>query len=739
MSQQDLNAFADWLVANPNKKGTPQYDTIAKAFKELDGQQTQEKDTSFSSAFQSGIDAPLENMATTARMVGAEGTADTLSGLTDAPTNYESASDRFTNPQEGDFTIGGFAPAYLPRAGVEQAGQFAGSMATRAGGAAIGGAVAGPAGAVAGGLTGPALFEFVQQLGPVAAKRAKNNGRAEPNWEDWKAAAATAGVSGALNAIGVKGGAGASLLKKTLKEGVTEGTQSVVEQTGSTAGTEAGLNIDPKQAIGEGIIGGTSAGGVNTAASTVSGAANLTGRGLRAAKNAVSPSETATDTEAATDFANDLDRVSQQDGYSLTDVDTGSATGARAAIDTLHSEYGSQIEVLVKDLTDRLKITADDTQIKALEKAKANAAKRKAKNKVKSRVDPTDIATVEKLTAGTQEGAQLLALMRKSNELSALANQSLKGGISQYTDVFNPLDTDGRYNVGRAIAAPVSGLSAITSGGASLAPAIAGRAIDAVTGRRSRVANYVKANRGQKGIPTTNLPSLRTQAQIKKLQETQKLQAEKDKVAQESQQKAEMDKEFAIANAQSAAPATPQSPQDTMERGTGLERNDVAKILRVLAQKSKSNTAIQQAIKDYRKSVGVGGYVNRLSPLIRQVNQIADTVPKFGNLRKAEPDVEVVQRQEADETRREQGKIENQEFNRQLFDAAEQDATASDKDKAMAKVALDDLSRNLGLYPADQAEIILSDVRLRADDSKVMDQYVKPYVERVKAQQRNNN
>ena len=57
----------------------------------------------------------------------------------------------------------------------------------------------------------------------------------------------------------------------------------------------------------------------------------------------------------------------------------------------------------------------------------------------------------------------------------------------------------------------------------------------------------------------------------------------------------------------------------------------------------------------------------------------------------------------------------------------------------MAKVALDDLSRNLGLYPADQAEIILSDVRLRADDSKVMDQYVKPYVERVKAQQRNNN
>ena len=704
-------------------------------------QANNEPDTSFSSAFQSGIDAPLENMATTARMLGAEGTADTLSGLTDAPTNYESASDRFINPEEGDFTIGGFAPGYLPRAAVEQAGQFAGSVATRAGGAAVGTAVTGgnPLGTIAGGLAGPALFEFVQQLGPVAQERARNNGREEPTWEDWTAAAGTAGLSGALNSIGVKGFSGAGLLNRTLKEGVTETAQSVVEQTGSSAGTDAGLQVNPKQAIGEGIIGGTSAGGVSAATDTVSGAANLTGRGLRAAKDAVAPSDTVSDTEAATDFANDLERVSQQDGYNLKDVDTGSATGARAAIDTLHSEYGSQIEVLVKDLADRLKITADDTQIKALEKAKANAAKRKAKNKVKSRVDPTDIATVEKLTAGTQEGAQLLALMRKSNELSALANQSIKGGISQYTDVFNPLDTDGRYNVGRAIAAPVSGLSAITSGGASLAPAIAGRAIDAVTGRRSRVANYVKANRGDKGIPTTNLPSMRTQAQLKKLQETQRIQAEKDKLEQDRQQKAAMDKEFAIANVRSAAPATPASPQDTMERATGLERNDVAQVLRALEKRARSNIAIKQAIKDYRKSVGIGGYVERLSPLIRQVNQLADANQTYGKLRKAPPDVQVQQRQEQDEARREQGKLENQEFNRQLFNAVDQDPYASDVDKAMAKVALDDLMKNLGLYPADAAQIILTDVRLRANDSKVMDQYVKPYVDRVAAQQRNNN
>ena len=45
----------------------------------------------------------------------------------------------------------------------------------------------------------------------------------------------------------------------------------------------------------------------------------------------------------------------------------------------------------VADLKDRLKITDDDSRAEAFEKVKANAAKRKAKNKVKNRVDPSDI------------------------------------------------------------------------------------------------------------------------------------------------------------------------------------------------------------------------------------------------------------------------------------------------------------------------------------------------------------
>ena len=221
--------------------------------------------------------------------------------------------------------------------------------------------------------------------------------------------------------------------------------------------------------------------------------------------------------------------MADDEGYNLKDVDTGSSQGARAAIDDLHVEYASQIDQNVKDLKERLNITDDDSRADAFEKVKANAAKRKAKNKVKNRVDQSDLDVIERLAGDTQEGSELLALMRKSNELSALANQSVKGGLSQFTDVFNPLDTDGRYNVGRAIAAPVSGFRCFQSGGASLIPAAVGRGVDAITGRRSRVARFVKQNRGQGGIQVIpNLPSLRVKSILRhKKRQTNKQKSSK--------------------------------------------------------------------------------------------------------------------------------------------------------------------------------------------------------------------
>ena len=737
MSQQDLNDFADWLVANPDKKGTPQYETIAKAFKELDAQ-INPPNTSFSSAFASGIDAPLENMATTFDLLGFKGTADTLSGLTDAPENYESASNRFMNPEEGDFTVGGFGVGYLPRAATEQSGQVLGSLATRAGGAIVGSA-GGPVGTATGALAGPALFEFIQQLGPVALQRAKNNGRDEPSWDDWTAAASTAGVSGLLNSIGVKGGSGASILNRTLREGSTEATQSVVEQTGSSLGTEAGLQIDPKQAVGEGIIGGTSAGGIqvgtNTISGTVSGVKNLGSRVLNPVDN------TPTDPEAAADLAERLVEIAEQNGYKLNDIDKMSTKGARETVDKAHVQLAEELKQVSKELKEKLDIKDTDSAATEVNKILAKAAQRQARNKTKNTVGQQELDAVQKLVGNTAEGQRLLRILRQMNELTELHNSGYQGGVSRITDQFMPFGGTAGYDAGaaateRVLRPLITGGAAVQTGGASLvgqaAVAGAGRLIDKMTGRRSKVRRYVEQNIGNKGITVLKKPSLKN----KRILEAQKAQEARDAERRRvEQERKDLEAANLEAARQNAAP-TPNSPQDVMQRSTGLDRAGVAAAIRAIQKRSKGNRAIQRAIKDYKRTVGKGGRVFALSPLIRQVNQLADSNAEFGNKRIAEPDRNTQNQQAQLDARREQGRRDNQAINRELYNAVDADPNLSDADKAIAKVALDKLNKNLGLYPAEAAQKILDDVNARASSPYIGMTYVKPYVDRVLQQQR---
>ena len=224
---------------------------------------TSPKDTSLSSAFRYAIDQPLENMATTFQALGMEGWEKFMRDLVEEPENYEAAAGEFINAQ-GE----GFNWEYFPRAVFEQAGQIAGSILARGGGAGLGLAAGGPGGALAGALIGPALFEAIQIAGPVAMERARNNDREEPNWDDWKGALGTSAFSGALNAVGIRnvgvlnnigkgalGQAGKQIVKGGVSEGVTEGFQGAAEQIGGAALTEAGLQFDPKAAVGEGFLG----------------------------------------------------------------------------------------------------------------------------------------------------------------------------------------------------------------------------------------------------------------------------------------------------------------------------------------------------------------------------------------------------------------------------------------------------------------------------------------------------
>ncbi|MDC2981501.1 hypothetical protein OA007_02210 [SAR116 cluster bacterium] len=655
-----------------------------------------------------------------------EGTADTLSGLTNAPQNYESASQRFINPEEGDFTVGGFAPGYLPRAAVEQAGQLAGSLATRAGGGVVGGLATGgnPVGIAAGALAGPALFEFVQQLGPIAIERARNNGREEPAWEDWTAAAGAAGVSGALNAIGVSGGRGASFLNKTLREGVTEGTQSVTQQTGETAGTDVGLQIDPRQAVGEGIIGGTTAGGFDVAGKTVQGATRIfTGGG------------DVTDPEAATDLANRLQRIVEANNLNMSDVDKMSTKGAREAVDKAHIQIAEDMKRLVVDLRDRLKITDIDPITTVVDKVFAEAGRREARNKTKSVVGRQEFDATERLVGDTLEGQELLRLYRQSNELTELHNSGYVGGISRFTDQISPFASNVGYTARSAAELPTRLLA--TGAGFTLNPAVpaaqgaavlAGRGVDAITGRRSRVGRFIKQNRGEGGVQIDqDAPSLRQQRIEEDEQRKQQLEAQKAAEAQQQADEKAMHKAIYDANGRFFE----QSPQQLMLDGLGLSPQRAVQLLEDIAKNDPTfaRTA-QRAAKAFRE----GGRIPSMRYIGPKMKAELDSdQPRVARDRPviAQRLDEGIQRSAAIQ----QGINDNRDFNDQLKDALNADRNIDNQSKAVANAALDDLRRDLGKTPVSMAEQIERDAQEKASDPNVIRNYVTPYVDRVRKQQ----
>ena len=733
-----LQAYADWLVANQDKRGTTEFDTVANAYKQM---RQQPVDRSFSSAFQQGIDQPFENMATTARALGMEGTANVLSGATDAPVNYESASNRFINPEQGDTTVGGFGVGYLPRAAVEQAGQFIGSMASRAGGAGVGAAggfaVGGPAGAatgaVAGALAGPALFEFVQQLGPIALERARNNGRTEPEWDDWTGAAAAAGVSGALNSIGVGGGAGSKILNRMLREGATETAQSGVEQTGSTAATEAGLEVSPRQAIGEGIIGGTSAGGVTAATKVATAPIRIfTGGG-----------NTASDPEAAADLANRLKSIADANGLDLGDIDKTSTKGAREAVDKAHVQLSEELKQLSKDLRQRLQVTDSDELSVVIDKVLAAAGQREARNKTKNTVGREEFDAIDRLAGNTVEGQRMLRLMRQTNELTELHNSGYQGGLSKYTDQLMPFGTNIGYDRGaiateRLLRPLVSGGAALQTGGASLAGqaaiAGAGRAIDAVTGRRSNVRQFVKNNAGNQGVqidPTAT--SLRDERRAELAAAQQQAEQEQQRRDAARARSRAMHAEVLAANAEYPS-GERISPQQIMVDELGMSPQQVVRALKSIVTDPTYGPAARSAIRSFQR----GGNIEALGMLIKKLERVmaGKQPPAMRDRPIRKGGLAVYQAQEAQRSAAiQQGIRDNQALNDQLQAALRDDNTVSEADRAVGLNALEKLRRDLSSSPVQTARAIMDDALNRLSDPTVASKYILPYVDRVIMQQ----
>jgi len=234
-------------------------------------------------ALKQSFGQPLESMGETAQVAGFPAVATALKGAIQEPEGYVSAGERFMAPQEGEFQVAGFAPQYAPRAVAEQTGQILMSIGSRIAGAvtlgALGGLIGGGGGAVAGAavgtFAGPALTQAAQIVGPVALERAKNNGYTEPTDEDMAYAIVTAAGSGLLDAFGARylpggkeavGSFSKKLASSFLGEGLPEGLDSLLQQIGGTVETKKGIQVNPKQAVGEALIGGAAGAAATTIA-----------------------------------------------------------------------------------------------------------------------------------------------------------------------------------------------------------------------------------------------------------------------------------------------------------------------------------------------------------------------------------------------------------------------------------------------------------------------------------------
>lgn len=741
MAETDrLGAYSNWLVTNKDKQGTPEFETVANAYRSLRQKpgginpDTDGPMEGFGAAFKQGIDAPLENIGETLEVLGATDAGANLRGLTDAPEGYASASERFINDPAGEDK--GFGWRYLPKAVVEQAGQLGGSLITRAGGAAVGGAagsvipVAGTTGGAAvGAFAGPALFEAIQVLGPVANARARNDGRDKPNIKDFVYASGTAVGMGALNAIGVRGGSG---FTSALREGGTEALQSVTEQTGSTVATEAGLSVDPRQAVGEGIIGGASMGTIGAAKGTINRATPA-------------PREDTPEARAEATFAQRIQSIVEANGIDLRDVDTASTTGAREAVDKAHVQIAEDLKQVFSDLKGLVKTTDLDALELVQDKVLAQAAYREGRNKTKNVVGKQEFDALDRLTGQTLEGQRALNLLREMNVLTKIHNDGYKGGLSQYTDTANPFDTSqNTYNAAAQISGKVLGplataTAAYSTGGASIpiqaGVALGGRGIDKVTGRRSRLNRFVKQNANNPGIETpTGLPSIRQG----RIDEAAAAQRDQEAKAADAAARTEALKQTNLNLAKKGAPPVPTSPQGTVEAATGLDRSGVARILRVI-QATNQDPLIQNAIEGYRGTVAVGGRVPDINPLIRAINQMVESQPAFKEMRVREPDTGTAQAAAAGspiQTTSEnyqRGIDGNKAMLQDLKDGVKTDPTMSPADKAKVSEALDQLGMNLGSDPAAKVNEIMG--TLEGVEPDAVAQYVEPYVMRVMGQQ----
>ena len=521
---------------------------------------------------------------------------------------------------------------------------------------------------------------------------------------------------------------GRRIAGSTLGEAGTE-----VAQEGAIVGSTAAMGGEytPEElrdrALESAVLGGTIGGGARAGIET----AGAAGRGVRAA--IPGGGYTPTDPEAAADLANRLQAIADRDGYDLANVKVGTENkGARAAVDQAHSEITTDLDDLRSVIKQAMEVADTDSEAVRNDKVALKRAFKQARTKTKNSVGSEELAAAERLIGNTQEGQQIIRLFRQSNSLTELHNLGYKGGVSQYTDALSPLPSGTGYSDRALIELPtrlgLSGAAAGVTGGASIPAQIgavaAGRGIDALTGRRSRVAKFVRDQQAQQGTTDPTAQSIRASRALAKQQREEADEAE-----------AQRQRDLALDATRRNAPPKGDpndpnpSPQYLMESQTGLTRTGVARALRII---ERTVPGLANAVETYRQMLITGQQSADLTPLIREVKRLVrDNASTFEDVRTEQPQAET----EADD-RRARGKAANMKEIARLQREVNDSNGIAVSDKALLNQALEAFKGSLGVDPVSEALDIVATAETQLRKPELAEKYLMPYVNRIERQQK---
>ena len=392
------------------------------------------------------------------------------------------------------------------------------------------------------------------------------------------------------------------ILKKTAIEGATEGAQAALITAGAAF---EGADYTTEEVIRnlgtEAYFGAIMGGSVGTSIEGARGAKAVADPVIQPVMAKLTPDTMRKihggDTEAMADVTRD---IVQMDSVN-PERSIGNLQDNEATIDDLHTDYMAEFNERIAQARKAGKINDDN-------RAAVNAAAKRAKNKVKNESNTADIELLNSIDP------ELGALARKFNIITRFSKLGVQGGVSQYTDFFNPLTV--LRSVGKLARRQAAIQAGVSTGIAMYAPAgsaslyIGGRAIDAVTGSRNRVKQAIKKYGEAPGIARPDGVSATEATAGSTTTTTTQQTAYGGKTVTQALDETK----------QNIAP-DPMSPQGIMEGNTGLDRATVAKLLRILA---KAKPALNKSIQEYHRSVAMrGGKVTGLYPLIEEVKRAA--------------------------------------------------------------------------------------------------------------------